>query len=419
MDFKFIFDSRDILIKLGLNQQIAEWLNIAIGVITIILLALLSDIITRKIIITTITRLAKRSKTLWDDIIVEKKVFHRLSHLAPALVIFYSIGYVLGNYETLVQFIQGVIYLYIILVSLLVVDSFINALHEIYQTLPISKDRSIKGYIQIVKIIVYAVAIILIISIIAGVSPAKLLAGLGAIAAVLILVFKDTILGFVASIQLSANDMVRIGDWISMPKYGADGTVIEITLNTVKVQNWDKTISTIPTYNLVSESFSNWRGMEESGGRRIKRHINIDMKSVKFCDEKMLKKFSKIHFLKDYIKKKNEEIQQYNEKLAIDSSQIVNGRRLTNIGVFRKYLEQYLAHHPKIHNDMTFLVRQLQPTEIGIPMEIYVFSNDQKWANYEGIQADIFDHILASVHEFELNVFQNPSGEDFKKIVTN
>jgi miniconductance mechanosensitive channel len=236
------------------------------------------------------------------------------------------------------------------------------------------------------------------------------------LAAVLMLVFKDSILGFIAGIQLSANNMVRIGDWISMPGNNADGTIIEITLNTVKVKNWDQTISTIPIYSLVSDSFINWRGMEESGGRRIKRSISIDMKSVKFCTEKMLDKLKKIQLIIDYINDKQKEIKEFNKKHNVDESVSVNGRRLTNVGVFRKYVEEYLKQHPKIHNDMTFLVRQLQPTEKGLPVEIYVFSNDQKWANYEAIQSDIFDHILAIIPEFELKIFQNPTGDDFKKL---
>ena len=243
--------------------------------------------------------------------------------------------------------------------------------------------------------------------------------GLGAMAAVLILVFKDTILGFVASIQLSANKMVNVGDWISMPKYNADGTVIDISLNTVKVQNWDKTIATIPTYALVSESFNNWKGMEESGGRRIKRSINIDMKSVDFLNKDQIDKFRKYHVLKDYITSKEKEISDYNKSLKLDEDTITNGRKMTNLGTFRKYLENYLHNHPKIHQDMTFLVRHLQPTEKGLPIEIYVFSNDQAWANYESIQADIFDHILAIIPEFGLRVFQNPTGDDFQKLASS
>jgi len=251
-----------------------------------------------------------------------------------------------------------------------------------------------------------------IIGILIGKTPIYILGTMGAFAAVLILVFKDTILGFVASIQLSANKMVSIGDWISMPSKNADGTVIDISLNTVKVQNWDKTISTIPTYALVSESFNNWKGMEESGGRRIKRHLNIDVKSIHFLSDEEIEMAEKVKLISDYIAEKKEEIKKANPENEIP----INQKRLTNIGTFRKYIEAYLENHPKIHNDMTFLVRQLQPSEKGLPIEIYVFSNDQEWANYEAIQSDIFDHILAIVPEFNLRVFQNPTGDDFRNL---
>jgi miniconductance mechanosensitive channel len=230
------------------------------------------------------------------------------------------------------------------------------------------------------------------------------------------LVFKDTILGFVASIQLSGHDMIRIGDWIEMPKYGADGDVIEVSINTVKVRNWDKTITTIPTYGLVSDAFKNWRGMSESGGRRIKRALHIDMSSIKFCTDEMLERFNKFDFIKNYIAEKQDEIIEYNKEHETDTSQLINGRRQTNIGVFRAYTIAYLKNHPKIHQDMTFLVRHLEPKQYGLPVQIYVFSNDQAWANYEAIQADIFDHLLAALPEFELRVFQNPTGYDFKSL---
>ena len=400
----------------GFQENAADVLNIIFCILIVLLIAILSDIIARKLILGFIRRIVKKTSTTWDDIIYSKKVFNRLSHLAPAIVLYYLVSFVIGNYESLTDVIQVIIKIYIIIVTLLVFTSLLSALHEIYQTLPVSKDRPIKGYIQVILIILYTIAVILILSLILGKSPLGILAGFGAMAAVLFLVFKDTILGFIASIQLSANNMVRIGDWISLPKHNADGTVIEITLNTVKVQNWDKTISTIPTYALVSESFGNWRGMEESGGRRIKRHINIDMRSVKFCTPEMLEKFKRIIYLRDYIKEKQKEIDRFNVENKIDDSIIVNGRRMTNLGIFRKYLEMYLKNHPMIHNEMTFLVRHLQPTETGIPIEIYVFSKDQKWANYESIQADIFDHILAVISEFELVPFQNPSGDDIRSL---
>jgi len=417
MDSKLGIYLKEWLVNLGLSEDVSILINTLIFLIAIILLAFLVDIVTKKIIISLIGRLVRKTKTKWDDIFFERKVFNRLAHIAPALIIFYTIGYAFidfhPNYTSIVQ---GGAKIYMLLIGLLVTDSFINALHQIYCTLPISKNRPIKGYVQGVKIIIYFLGIILILSILINKSPKVLLTGVGALAAVLLFVFKDTILGLVASIQLSANDMVKSGDWIEMPNYNADGTVTEISLHTVKVQNWDKTISTIPTYALVSEAFNNWRGMEESGGRRIKRSINIDMKSIKFCTKEMIEKYKKIHVLKDYIKKKEVELSEYNKENKIDESILVNGRRLTNIGTFRKYVEEYLKKHPKIHNDMTFLIRHLQSTEKGLPIEIYVFSNDQVWANYEAIQADIFDHILSVIPEFELNVFQNPTGEDFQKL---
>jgi miniconductance mechanosensitive channel len=267
---------------------------------------------------------------------------------------------------------------------------------------------------QLVQLIFVMIGILWAISIIFGVQVTRIFAGLGAVAAVLMLVFKDTILGFVAGIQLSANKMLKVGDWIEMPSHNADGTVLEVTLNTVKVQNWDKTITTIPTYALVSSPFMNWRGMEESGGRRIKRSIYLDMQSVRFCNPEMLDKFKKIHHLKEYIEQREAEIENYNHSNNIDETVLVNGRRMTNLGVFRKYVENYLMRHPSINKEMTFLVRHLQPTEKGIPLEIYVFSSEQRWAHYESIQADIFDHLLAVIPEFGLQVFQLPSGSDLR-----
>ena len=407
----------EVLTGTGLAENLVSF----IGNVTVIVLtaglALLADFIIKRIIITSITRIARKSKTHWDDIFVESRVFNRLAHLAPAIIIHYALQYIFDA-PGLVTFLENLTQAYMVLVVLLVVDATITSFHQVYMATPVSKGRNIKGYIQVVKIIFYYAAIILIISIFSGKAPQALIAGLGAMAAVLILVFKDTILGFVASIQLSANKMVNNGDWISMPKYNADGTVIDISLNTVKVQNWDKTIATIPTYALISESFNNWKGMEESGGRRIKRSILIDMKSVGFLDATQIEKFRKYHVLKDYISSREKEIAEFNKSHELDQDTITNGRRMTNLGTFRKYLENYLHNHPKIHQEMTFLVRHLQPTERGLPMEIYVFSNDQEWAKYESIQADIFDHILAIIPEFGLRVFQNPTGEDFQKLAS-
>lgn len=406
------------LISLGIAENLAIFLKTAIYIIIIGLISFLANFITKKIILRIIETIIHRSKNTWDDIFVKNKVFNRLSHLVPALIILFSADLIFKDYHNIIPFISKVSYFYIIIIMMIVLNSVIITLYGIYDSLSISEGRHIKGYVQVVQIMVMFTGIMVIISVIFNADLKGLFFGLGTFAAVLMLVFKDTILGFVASIQVSMNNMVNPGDWISMPGRKADGVVLEINLNTVKVQNWDKTISTIPTYALVSESFQNWRGMEESGGRRIKRSINIDMTSVKFCSEEMIQRFRKIQVLGNYIDTKKKEINEFNKKQNIDPSVLTNGRRMTNLGTFRKYMEGYLHAHPLIHDQMTFLVRQLQPNEKGIPIEIYVFSKDQAWANYETIQADIFDHILAVIPEFELKIFQNPTGSDFTRLIS-
>jgi miniconductance mechanosensitive channel len=402
---------KDWLINQGIVENLAITLQSVITIVVILILAWLSDVISRKVLITVITKLVRKTKTHWDDILLERKVFNKISHFAPAIIIYFSAALI--NHATTGIVIERATLVYMLILALMLIDSFLSAANDIYNTLPVSKTRPIKGYIQIVKIFFYIMGSISIVGIITDTKIAVILGAMGAFVAVLILVFKDTILGFVASIQLSANKMVNIGDWISMPSKNADGTVIDISLNTVKVQNWDKTISTIPTYDLVSESFNNWKGMEESGGRRIKRHLNIDVKSIHFLNDEEIEMAEKIKLISSYIVEKKAEIKQVNPENEIP----VNQKRLTNIGTFRKYIEAYLQNHPKIHNEMTFLVRQLQPSEKGLPIEIYVFSKDQEWANYEEIQSDIFDHILAIVPEFNLRVFQNPTGDDFNKLI--
>ena len=401
---------------MGLNEYSANLVRIAILVVLMIILSWAANYVVKKFIIRVLDAFFKKTKSKYDDYLVKRKVFHKLSHLAPAVVILLMTGVIFYDYPRFSTFLTNVVFVYIVFVIVSSLNAFLRAADDMYNTFDFAKERPIKGYIQVVQIIVYSVAVLISVSILFGINMTAIFTGLGAIAAVILLIFKDTILGLVAGVQLTANNMVKIGDWISMPSHNADGTVLEITLNTVKVQNWDKTITTIPTYALVTNSFSNWRGMEESGGRRIKRHINIDMQSVKFCDERMLEKYRKIAYLSGYIDKKQNELLEYNKANDFDDSVLVNGRRMTNLGVFRKYLEQYLWHHPKIHKEMTFLVRHLQPTEKGIPVEIYVFCKDQEWAKYEAVQADIFDHILAVLPEFELSVFQFPTGNDLKRL---
>jgi miniconductance mechanosensitive channel len=412
MDTRTIYFIHEWLKGMGVPERPAYFLNSLVLILIIILLAYLSDIITRRILISIIGRYIKKSKSQWDDALLNNKFFARLAHFAPAIVIYTTIGFALPDNPQSVIIIRKITYMWMIFLGLRVIDAFINSLHEIYNTLKISRDRPIKSYVQVTKIIIYSAGILIILSTLLNREVGWFLAGIGTFLAVLILIFKDAILGLVAGVQISANDMVRIGDWIDMPSRKADGTVIDISLNTVKVQNWDKTISTIPTYAMVSESFNNWRGMEESGGRRIKRSINIDMKSIGFPNAETLQRLKKIQLVKDYIDQRQAEIDKYNREHEVDMSMPVNGRRMTNIGIFRKYVEQYLINHPKVRQDMTFLVRHLQPNEKGLPLEIYVFCNDQVWANYEGIQADIFDHFLAVLPQFGLRVFQFPTGEE-------
>ncbi|MEK5080435.1 mechanosensitive ion channel domain-containing protein [Solibacillus sp. FSL W7-1436] len=397
------------LIELGLSPLFAEYLSVALMIIFIVIICLIANFITKKIVIRFITHIVNNNKYQWDNILLEKKVFHKLSHIVPAIIIYYFAE--AFTYQALIE--KGAI-TYIIIVVLSLLGSLLNAVHDIYQTFEISKVQPIKGYIQVVKIIVYVLGIILVIANLIGENPLIILSGLGALSAVLLLVFKDSLLGLVAGIQLTSNDMVRVGDWIEMPKYGADGDVIDLSLNTVKVQNFDKTITTIPSYALISDSFKNWRGMQVTGGRRIKRSLFVDTTSIAFCSEEKIKQLRNIHYLKDYIDTRQQEITEYNSKHRIDTSNQVNGRALTNIGLFRTYISNYLKNHPGIHKDMTTMVRQLAPSENGLPIEIYAFSNDINWAVYESIQADIFDHLFAVATEFDLRLFQNPTGNDFK-----
>lgn len=393
-----------------------EMVDFSIRSLVLIALSWVLYFVFKKFLLYTIVRLIKRSKSTYDDYFLSRRVFHRLAHMAPALVIYFFDDGFFEPFPLFFGFIVKASVIYIIIVLFWTFQAFLRALEDIYNTLPFAAERPIRGYMQLVQLIFVMIGILWGISIIFGVQVTKIFAGLGAVAAVLMLVFKDTILGFVAGIQLSANKMLKVGDWIEMPSHNADGTVLEVTLNTVKVQNWDKTITTIPTYALVSSPFMNWRGMEESGGRRIKRSIFLDMQSVRFCTPDMLEKFKKIHHLKEYIEQREAEIAGYNVSHNIDETVLVNGRRMTNLGVFRKYVENYLMRHPSINTEMTFLVRHLQPTEKGIPLEIYVFSSEQRWALYESIQADIFDHLLAVIPEFDLQVFQLPSGGDLRAL---
>lgn len=399
----------ETFLKLNFLEMYAKLTAVLLTFLAILLLSVIVHWITKKITIKIIHRLVENSKTDWDDYLLKRKVFQSLSHLTSVMVFYYSCNF--SEIAEVTSLMTTFTNVYFVIIFVKVISGSLKAANDIYLTTPYAASRSIKGYIQLILILVYFIAAIFIIAFIFKKSPLGLLTGLTAFAAVLLFVFKDTILGLVASIQLSANNMLKPGDWIEMPKHGANGTVVDISLNTVKVQNGDKTIVTIPTYSLVTDSFQNWSGMEESDGRRIKRSINIDMKSVRFCDQRMLDKFQKIQLIKNYVIEKQAEITEYNRNLQIEDDGLPNGRRQTNLGVFRKYMEEYLRNNPSINKEMTLLVRHLQPSETGIPIEIYVFSKIKELNIYESIQSDIFDHILAVIPTFELQVFQNPTGQ--------
>lgn len=406
----------DWLREIGVPESWVPAVGNLLWVVVILLLAVLADLIARRIILVVLRRVASKTDTVWDDILVDRKVFTKLSRLAPALVIYLMVPMVFQQLDNLTVFVQNVTLLYMLITLVLVAFALLDSVLDIYGRYEVSKRLPIKGFLQAIKIVAVFVCGILGLSLVTDKSPNVFLGGLGAMTAVLMLIFKDSILGFVAGIQLSTNDMVRPGDWIEMPDFGADGDVIDVSLTTVKVQNWDKTISTIPTYALISRSFKNWRGMSDGEGRRIKRSLHIDMSSVRFCDEEMLARLRKVQLLDEYIADKQKELDDYNKEHNVSDASLVNGRRLTNLGTFRAYIVAYLKAHPLIHQKMTFLVRQLAPTTEGVPIEMYVFSADKNWVNYEGIQSDLFDHILAVVPEFDLKVFQKPTGADLQAL---
>jgi len=404
------------LSQIGIDTAQYPFMSTLVYFAGVTILALIAYQIAKYILINILNRISKKTDTKWDDILVKNHVFRRLANLIPAGILLAFIPQIFAELPGWANFVSGAVHIFIIFIILATIDALLNSFAEIYQDFEVAKTKPIKGYIQIVKIILYFIGAIIVVSIILGKSAAALLTGLGAMTAVLLFVFRDPILGFVGSIQLSANDMVRPGDWIAMHKHNADGTVIDMNLTSVKVQNWDKTIASIPTYALVSDAFINWRGMEESGGRRIMRSVNIDMKSIRFSSPEMIEKFKRIRILKDYINETESRIRAFNEKNDIDTSQIVNLRRQTNVGIFRRYLLEYLKNHPDVNQDMLIQVRQLAPTETGLPMQIYCFSAKQAWVEYEMVQSDIFDHILTVIPEFGLRVFQSPTGDDFRSL---
>lgn len=395
------------------------WLDIhplvstALGAAVLMLVAYLAEVVAKRRIVAWVGSVVRKTTSGWDDALIEHKVLERFSYLAPAAIVYYGIGAVPGVPLGVESFVQNVTSGFMIAVVVLAFGAFLTAANHIYEHYDVSRSRPIKGYLQVAKIVLYVLGGVLVASRMLGQSPLIFVSGITAMTAVLLLIFRDTILSLVASVQLMSNDMIRVGDWVEMPEYNADGDVVDIALHTVKIKNFDNTITFVPTSKFIDDSFRNWRGMTESGARRIKRCIYVDQATIRFLEDEEIERFKQFVLLREYVESKERTLAEYNASVGV-TPEDVNARRLTNIGMLRAYLVQYLRNHPKVHQARTLLVRQLAPTAKGLPLEIYVFTNDTVWANYEGIQSDIFDHILALVPEFGLRVFQDPSGADFR-----
>lgn len=403
--------TQNIILNFGLpKESVVFTTRIALVLLTIIS-AIILDLITKKIMLNILKTIVTKTASNWDDILLKKQVFDRFAHIMPAVIVFIMAPIAFQGLDSLITVTIKIVYIYIIFITILFFNSILNATDDIYKTFEQSRDIPIKSFLQVIKLVLFFVGVVLIVATLLNKSPLYLLSGLGALTAVLMLVFKDSILGFVAGVQLIANRMVAPGDWIEMPKYGADGDVMEINLTTVKIKNFDNTITTIPTHALISDSFKNWRGMQDSAGRRIKRSIYIDINSIKFLNSQDISELENISLINDYLDNKLTELEKYNTDNPSSDMHSINSRRLTNIGTFRAYLVEYLRNHELISKDLTLLVRQLAPTENGLPIELYVFSTDKNWINYENIQSDIFDHIYSVLPEFNLRAFQSPTGD--------
>ncbi|MUU77133.1 mechanosensitive ion channel family protein [Winogradskyella endarachnes] len=401
----------DFFIDKGLSKNTSEYLNMLGLLIALAMIAFAVDYVTKRLLWRFSSSVAKRTKTNFDNILISNKLPRNVAHIIPLLILIEFVPQVFSDFEFTQDIIEKTLKVITIILTLQIIRSLLSSVKDYLKTLPSYKDKPIDSYVQVFMIFAWLLGFFSIIAIVTGVSFLEFATTLGAASAVIILIFKDTILGFVASIQVSINDMVRIGDWITFEKYGADGEVTEINLATVKVQNWDKTITTIPTYALISDSFKNWRGMLSSGGRRIKRSVIVKVSTIKFLEPEDIAKLKKIQLVTNYIERKEIEINKYNVEHGADKSVLINGINLTNFGVFRKYLQTYIENHSAINKNMTLMVRQLEPTTQGIPMEIYAFSKDQRWENYEFIIGDIFDHVLAAVNYFDLEIYELDLGK--------
>lgn len=396
----------DLLIEQGVHDKTAQYLNMLTLLISLLIVAFIIDYITKRILWKFSSTVANRTKTNFDNILISNKLPRNIAHIIPLIILIEFVPDVFSDFDYFENIIEKTLKIIAILLTLRIIRSFFNSIKDYLKTLSRYKDKPIDSYIQVFMIFAWVLGVFAAFSILTGVTFVKFAFTLGTASAVILLIFKDTILGFVASIQVTINDMVRIGDWITFEKYGADGDVTEINLATVKVQNWDKTITTIPTYALISDSFKNWRGMMKSGGRRIKRSVIIKASTIKFLSDEDIERFKNIELISNYLEQRSKEIKKFNTEKGVDKSILINGRNLTNFGIFRKYLQTYMDNHSAINKDMTLMVRQLEPTPQGIPMEIYAFSSDIRWENYEYIIGDVFDHVLASVKYFDLEIYE-------------
>lgn len=393
----------------------AEWISIVrllIGLVVLILLSMTIYALTKKFIVKILHTFFRKTAVKWDDILADHETFNNLAHFIPAVIIRMATPYLFSDYQTLQPFMIKLADIYVLIAATLIAISFLKAVEYMLSQSQAFVNKPLASYFQLLRIVLYIAIFIIILSVIIGKSPMYFLTAFGAMTAIILLIFKDTILGLVASVQISTNDVVRVGDWVEMPKFNADGDVIAINLNTIKVRNWDKTITAIPTFYFITDSFKNWRGMQESGGRRIKRAILFNVHTIKFVDPDTRERFKKYTLITDFVNDRQKEIEKHNEEDGIDISQLINGRRMTNIGIFRRYVEHYLKQHKGIQQDMTMLVRQLSAEDRGLPIEIYCFTNTTSWLEYENIQSDIFDHLFAAASWFDLELYQQPAGSD-------
>ena len=403
-EFSYFF--YQYFLELGLTEISAKYLNMTALLLIMLIVIVIVDIVIRKFLLNLFTRLSEKTKTHFDDYVVKNKVPRNVAHIIPLLIALEFTPIALVDFEYLENLVEKGLLVFSILLTIWVIRSFVKAVRDYLNTKDNLKDKPINSYVQVILIIVWSIGLLSAFAILTGIPFYKFITTLGAASAVILLIFRDTIMGFVASLQVSINDMVQNGDWITFEKFGADGDVIEINLATVKVQNFDKTITTIPTYALISDTFKNWRGMENSGGRRIKRAVIIKQSSINYLSPEKIEALKKIELISDYIETKSSDISEYNTKNKVNKDLLINGRNLTNIGVYRKFVESYIENHSAINKEMMIMTRQLAPTTQGIPIEIYAFSKDKRWQNYEYIMADIFDYIIAAVPYFDLEIFE-------------